>query len=152
MALEVERQGLSFYRACAQESKLADVKEVFHFLIEQEMKHMEVFSEMKSRLPDNYKLPESYPGENRSYLNCLVQDRVFSTSEEAAAKVRDISDPTHAVNAAIEFEKASILFYSGFKQMVRPSDHDEIEKIIVEEHFHVRRLMELRRDLTDRSG
>lgn len=149
MAIHLERRGLAFYQAAADASEKADVSEVFQFMIVQELRHVEIFSNMKNRLDDDYQLPESYPGENRSYLNSFLEDQVFSSPEQAADKARGILDPRQAVDVAIQFEKESILFYSGIKQMVRSSEHDEIERVISEEHRHVRLLLQFRRGLTD---
>ena len=148
MAVQIEHQGLAFYQACAEASEEADVRSVFRYMIDQERKHVQIFSQMKQGV-DDYQLPESYPGEARSYIDSFVRDQVFSSPEQVERQAREISDPRHAVDVALQFEKASILFYSGIKDVVRPSEHDAIERVISEEHGHVRRLLELRRSLTE---
>ena len=145
MAIQMERRGLAFYKACAEASVQAALQDVFQFMIDQELKHVEIFANMKKRLAEDYRLPESYPGETGSYLNSFLEDQVFLSPEQAADKVREISNPLQAVDLAVRFEKGSILFYSGIKQMVRSSEHDQVERVIVEEHRHIRRLLELRR-------
>ncbi len=145
MAVRIEHQGLAFYQACASETEGGKTEDLFRFLIEQERKHAEVFAGMKEELED-YELPESYPGETRSYLDAFVRDRVFSSPEEAEQKAREISDISEAVDMALELEKASILFYSGIKDVVRESEHEAIDRIIKEEHNHIRRLLAQRND------
>jgi rubrerythrin len=146
MAVRVENQGVDFYKKCAEVAAESRVRNVFEFLIDQEFKHAEVFSRMKQILED-YELPESYPGETMSYLDNLVKDRVFSRQEQAVDLSRKASDPFSAIEMALEFEKRSILFYSGMKQMVRLSEQDTIDEVIGEELKHIRRLLELRRTL-----
>jgi rubrerythrin len=146
MAVRIEHQGADFYDKCARESADKSVRQVFEFLKGQEDLHAQLFIGMKEGLAD-YELPESYPGELRSYLDSLVRDRVFSASEEAVASSRLVQGPREAVDLALEFEKSSILFYSGMKQVVPVSEHQAIDRVIGEEHQHVRRLLDLRRTL-----
>jgi rubrerythrin len=146
MAVRVEHQGADFYKKCAQASTDSRVRNLFEFLIDQEFKHAQVFAGMKQGLED-YELPESYPGETRSYLDSFVQDRIFPGSEQDLDQGRAVSDPLKAVSLALEFEKRSILFYSGMKQVVRPSEHDTIDGVIGQEHGHILRLLDLRRTL-----
>jgi rubrerythrin len=146
MAVRVEHQGAEFYEKCARASTQSEVRNVFQHLIDQEFQHARLFSGMKQGLED-YELPESYPGETKSYLDCFVKDRVFSDSEQALDQGGRVSDPLTAVELALEFEKRSILFYSGMKQVVRASEHDAVDRVIGEEHKHIRRLLDLRRTL-----
>lgn len=146
MAVRVEHQGADFYEKCAQVSAETSVRNVFELLMDQEFEHAQVFSRMKQGLED-YELPESYPGETKSYLDSFVKDRIFLDQEQAVDLGRKVSDPLAAVQLALEFEKSSILFYSGMKQVVRSSEQDTIDRVIGEEHMHIRRLLDLRRTL-----
>jgi rubrerythrin len=146
MAVQIERQGTDFYEKCAEVSQDNRIRDVLELLAEQERNHAQVFSDMKEGL-DDYVLPESYPGETRSYLDSFVRDKVFAGPEQAVERSRKISDPFAVVDLALEVEKSSILFYSGMRQVVRPSEHDAIERVIGEEHNHIRRLLALRRTL-----
>ena len=109
MAVQLERRGIVFYRVCAAASQKADVRDLFEFMIVQEGKHIEIFSKMKEDLGDDYHLPESYPGEIRSYLNSFLEGQVFLSSEEAADMATRKMNLHEAVDMAIEFEKAAIL-------------------------------------------
>lgn len=146
MAVEIEHEGADFYETCARNSSEESVRKVFNSLVGQEHEHARVFESMKEGLED-YTLPESYPGENRSYLRGFVQDKVFSSAGEATEKAEKTEDPLQAVDMALGFEKSSILFYSGMKQLVRASEHDAIDRIINEEHNHIRRLLNLKKNL-----
>jgi len=147
MAIQIEELGLSFYKACRQVENLdGKVIEVLDYLIDQESRHREIFSRMKSGLQDR-PLAESYAGETRSYINSYVKDRIFYEIDKAEDALSDIYSLHHAIQFAIRFEKRSIDFYSAIKQMVRPSEHDVIENIINEEQNHIRRLVKLRQEL-----
>ena len=142
MAVQIEEQGLAFYESCAQASLGSETTEVFEYLIDQEKNHVKIFTRMKQGL-DDFPLPESYPGETRSYIESFVKDRVFSSPEDAA----HISEPREAVALAIGFEQRSILFYSAMKDAARQSEGGVIDRVIAQEHEHIRRLVKLQRDL-----
>lgn len=146
MAVQIERQGISFYEACASSSLQRDVLEVFRHLMEQERLHVEIFSQMKAGLVD-YSLPETYAGEMRSYVDSFVRDQVFSQQEEAFREGADISDPFTAIEFAIAFEQRSILFYTSIKEVIRQSETKVVDDVIAQEHDHIRRLLRLRHTL-----
>ena len=93
-------------------------------------------------------LPESYPGELRNYLEAFVEREVFDDPDSASKRVVEIKDPPEAIEAALEFEKKSILFYSGIKTLVRRSEAEQVDRVLSEEHQHVRRLQTLRQEIT----
>jgi len=146
MAIQIEHDGVSFYNACVRAALGKEVEEVFRCLIDQEREHILVFTEMKEGMED-YPLPESYPGEARSYVESFIKDRVFYDPDRAAEQAGEIADPFRAIEFAIGFEQRSILFYSGIKQVVRASESEVIERVIDAEHTHIRRLLALRRQL-----
>ncbi|MDY0042360.1 MAG: ferritin family protein [Desulforhabdus sp.] len=149
MAIQIEHAGLRFYEVCVQAALGKQTEEVFEYLIDQERKHIQVFSRMKEGLED-YPLPETYPGEMRNYIDSFIKDRVFYEPAKASRQAGEIEDPLEAIEWAIAFEKRSILFYSGIKQVVRSSEMKVIDQVIASEHSHIRRLLELRRELENR--
>ncbi|MFO7984907.1 MAG: ferritin family protein [Desulfatiglandaceae bacterium] len=149
MAVQIEYQGLEFYRACVDAQTDPRVKNVFQYLADQEMEHAGVFSRMKAQLKDDYPLPESYPGEMQNYLDTFVKGKVFEGPDQAERRGSEIDDPVEAVDFGLEIEKASILFYSGMKGYVRSSEVQDIDRVIAEEQQHVRRLLSLRKDMGD---
>jgi len=142
MAIEIERQGLAFYQGCAAARASEQVAEVFDYAAEQERRHIEQFSKMKRDL-DRYTVPESYPGETLSYLRGFLDNRMFSTVDEASCAAEEIRDEMEAVEMAVDLERSTISFYSGIKQIVRESEREVVDEIIAEEHRHIRRLLEL---------
>ena len=150
MAVELERQGLSFYQTCLKVAGLdPDIKQVFEFLADQERLHMETFNQMKTRVPD-HRLPESYPGEMRSYLDGFVRKRFFYEHETARNDAAGMQNPFETIAFAVEFEKRSISFYENIKATVRASEIGIIDEIIEQERNHIRRLTELKQELERR--
>jgi rubrerythrin len=146
MAVRIERRGAGFYEKAAKASTNDQVTRVFDFLLDAEKEHERVFKEMRERHGDS-KIPESYPGETRSYLDSFVHDQVFDEDRDPGELGERIKDPVDAIDFAMDIEKSSILFYSGLKQVVRESEHNVIEQVIKEEHKHIRALVELKRRL-----
>lgn len=146
MAIEIEQHGLAFYKACLEAAKEPGVLKVFEHLICQEQKHIELLTEMSEAM-DDHPVPESYPGEMRSYVNCFVKDLVYFEPLKGSKIAGEILDPACAIAVGTEFEKRSILFYTAMKQVVHFSDADSIDRLIAEELYHIRRLQLLRLEL-----
>jgi len=145
MAVEIEKEGLAFYRA-ARENAASPVVEVLNFLIAQEEQHVRIFSEMKTKVDEHFLLPESYLGEREAFINSFVKDQVFYNPLKAMEQFRGVVDVLETIRIAIDFERRSILFYSWIKQIVRRSEGEAIDRIISEEHAHIGKLLQLRRE------
>ena len=150
MAIRTEEYGRAFYEACLSATSDVPLKEAFRFLLEQEVAHARLFLHMKESLDRDEVLPESYPGELRNYLKAFVEREVFDDPESASRRIPKIKNPVEAIDTALEFEKKSILFYSGMKLLIRQSEADQVDRVISEEHQHVRRLQALRREITEK--
>jgi len=146
MAIQIERQGIRFYEACASAKLRQEVLEVFLYLMDQEHLHVEIFSRMKAGL-DDYSLPETYTGEMRSYVDSFVRDQVFYGPAEALPQEAHTEDPFKAIEFGIGFEQRSILFYSALKEAIRRSETNVIDEVISQEHSHIRSLLALRHKL-----
>lgn len=146
MAIEIERKGLAFYRGCTVARANEQVAEVFAYAAEQEQQHIELFARMKRDL-DQYALPESYPGETLAYIRGLIGATAFGSVDEAACAAEEMTDIGEAIATAVDMERSSIAFYSGLRDLVRPSERAAVDEVIVEEHRHIRRLLALQHEL-----
>ncbi|MCF8062785.1 MAG: hypothetical protein K9M82_09735 [Deltaproteobacteria bacterium] len=148
MAVRIEDHGRAFYEACLSEPLGEESEDLFRYLLEQELEHARLFSRMKETLDGDENLPESYPGELRSYMEAFTAGAVFDDPHNVSRRVRELKGPVEILEAALEFEKKSILFYSGMKTLVRRSDVEQVDRVMAEENDHVRRLLALRREMT----
>lgn len=146
MAVQIEQEGLAFYTGCAATRASEELAELFGYLADQEKLHVKVFTEMKQGLGERA-LPESYEGETEAYLASLISGRVFPADGQAACRPEEITDTRDAIAIALDLEKQAILFYSGIRGLVRASEQTVMDRIIAEEHEHIRRLLSLRRSL-----
>ena len=150
MAIAIEEDGRALYQSCVSDQFDPRVQEVFKYMVAQEKEHICIFRQMRDGLPD-YELPETYPGEMADYIATFVQQRVFDEPELSGESCRAFADHDEAIDTALELERRSILFYSAMSSVVRESEQAAIEKIIAQEHLHIRRLLQLRRELEGRS-
>jgi rubrerythrin len=148
MAVRIEEQGRAFYEACLSEPVDDRSRALFQYLLDQERQHARLFARMREGLEEE-PLPESYPGELQSYMEAFTGGAVFDDPARAPERARELRGPGEVLEAALDFEKRSILYYSGMKNLVRPSDADQVDRVMAEEHDHVRRLLALRREATD---
>ena len=149
MAIRIEGHGRVFYEACLSATPDVALKKVFRYLLEQEVAHARLFSRMKEDLGADETIAESYPGELRNYLEAFVEREVFDAPETVSKRLLTIQNPVEAIGAALEFEKKSILFYSGIRTLVRSSEVAQVDRVMAEEHQHVRRLQAFRRQITE---
>jgi rubrerythrin len=148
MAIQIEHHGVAFYQACLKSPLGQELKDVFNYLIDQEHKHIRIFSAMKKEVSEDT-LPEDYPGEMQSYINAFVKKEVFNSPAEAAEEAASLNSALQAVDLAIDFEKRSIRFYSEIQPRVRSSESEKIGKIITEENNHIQDLDNLRKQLIE---
>jgi len=151
MAVRIEHQGLAFYQACKEEDLGPQVEEVLDFLIKQEKRHVQVFTRMKAD-HEEYRLPESYAGEMKSYLDSFVKEKVFQAPDKATEEAEKISGPLEAVDWGVSFERRSIEFYRGIRNIVREAEQATMDTIIAEEQNHIRRLSRLAAEIKGKRG
>lgn len=142
MAIQIEHQGLAFYQACKKEDLGPDIEAVLDYLIEQEQRHVRVFTRMKEGHESN-PVPESYTGEMDRYVEAFVKDKVFHRPGRAVEEAKQISGPLQAVDWGVSFERRSIEFYRSMKGIVRATEQKRIDAIITEEQNHIRRLSQV---------
>ena len=154
MAIQVENQGIDFYRSCLKINTAVDrrVKEVFDFLLGQERIHRDTFEDLKRQITEDYPLDESYPGELRSYIDTYIKGRIFFDPVDAIKELDRMAGsaegPLEAISFGVSFEQKSILFYSALRGSVRQSELITLDKVVNEEHNHIKALLKLRRQLT----
>ncbi|MFP4348437.1 MAG: ferritin-like domain-containing protein [Desulfococcaceae bacterium] len=149
MAVQIERQGVTFYETCLKTELPAKIKQVFQFLLDQEHQHIQTFQEMRQDLSD-HELPESYAGETESYMQSFVKDEVFTSPMQAAEKAEGITDASEAIEYGLKIENRSIDFYQNIKGVVPTSEREAIDGVIFQEKEHKRRLESLRKEMSEK--
>jgi rubrerythrin len=146
MAIRIEENGLGFYKAASASTESTKIKELFDFLIIEEVKHVEQFEALKEAItagtPSDYNDP--YLADESAYLSALADSSIFMKGEEGVKKAQSIKSDDEAIDFAIQMEKDSILFYLELINMVRDDDRPTVKEILSEERKHIAKLTELR--------
>ena len=146
LGIQIEKNGRDFYKTLLDKSKEEKAKEVFRYLAGEEEKHIAVFQGIMDSV-HKYEPAEAYPGEYFSYMNALAGDHVFTQKDKGKEMAGTVKNDKEALDLAIGFEKDSILFYVGTKRVVPQSDHQILDKLIMEEQGHLEKLSGLKRKL-----
>ncbi len=143
VAIQIEKNGLAFYKAVKEKSRVLTVSEVFSFLAQEEEKHIKTFEGLLETAGD-YQPAQSYPGEYELYLDAIAGENVFKKEADLKRLSQQISSDLQAIELGIGFEKDSIIFYNEMKNFVPQEDLAAIEEVIAEEKEHLLKLFELK--------
>lgn len=137
MAEQMERNGAKFYRDTAERTDSADEKELLLKLAAMEAEHEETFKVMRAQLSEDEKAPMVFDPSSQAvlYLRALADTCVFFKKEIDVTSIEEI------LKAAIETEKATIIFFLGIKEAVPENlGKNRVDAIIKEEMEHIRLL------------
>ena len=144
-AIKIEENGEKFYRKVANKTKNKEVKDLFNFLADEEVKHKKVFEELLSKI-EKYEPPESYPGEYFAYLKAYAEELIFPKGVEREMEKEDVIE---AINFGIRRELDSIMYYLEAKGFVPETQHNQLDKIIEQERAHFVKLSNLKKQLIE---
>lgn len=147
IAIQTERNGRAFYEAVAAGAREPRIARLMHLLAEAERNHETIFRMMKEESP-GHAPRESYAGETLEYINSLLFARVLPDVGAGLKLVAGMKDEREALDFALGFEKDTILFLYGMKEVVSAQESAKVEALIAQEMGHVRLLTQLKRDLT----
>lgn len=146
IAIQTERNGRAFYEAVAAAAATERIAKLMHYLAEAERAHEVTFRAMKEQSP-GHAPRETYEGETLEYINSLLFARVLPDAETGARLVSAMTQDVEALDFALGFEKDTILFLYGMKEVVSEAEGPKIDALIAQEKGHVRLLTELKKDL-----
>lgn len=140
IAIEIEKNGVTFYSALAESADTARLRELFTYLAEEEKTHVTRFQEILESV-GGYQISEAYYAtQYMGYMKALADEWVFKRDTSVAGVADRARLPREAIDVAIAFEKESILFFHEMCELMRKPDRKTIQKLLNEERDHVRRL------------
>ena len=148
LAVTIEKEGQEFYDQALLHAKGYKMKEALVFLAREEVKHIAVFQNIGEKLDKNFTPSESYEGEYEDYLKSIVNSRSFNV-KKVKEMVEEIHTDKDILNFALTFEKDSILIFQEFKAFVNDAGKEIIQELIDQEKGHIRKIIELFKDLED---
>ena len=142
-AVQTEKLGAGFYTEMA--GKFEDnkkIKKLFKTLAAMESAHELKFSELKNRVKD-----EKIEGweEVSQYLRAIVESAFFLGQGKSLSSMRNVKTESDAVNYALGFEKETLLYYLGIREIIKGKK--AINEIIKEEKSHIVLLSKLIKNL-----
>lgn len=134
IAVKIEENGERFYREALTSSSEPALKELFHWLADEEARHKHYFLEIKTSLDKlNGQHWDAQMGE--AILQSVVKDRMFSLEEVQVASIKHADD---LIRVGLELEEDSIKFYEILVSFVDDEETvNHINEIIDEERKHV---------------
>lgn len=147
LGIQIEKNGRDFYDTLSKRSKNPAAIEMFKFLSGEEDRHILVFK----NILENFRLNEplvAYADEYFAYMNALASDYVFTQKDKGAALAKKITSDNEAVAIGIGFEKDSIIFYEGVKNIVPENDKQAVDSLIREEKKHFKQLSDLKKKIS----
>ncbi|MFN2292160.1 MAG: ferritin-like domain-containing protein [Anaerolineae bacterium] len=143
IATRLEEDGAAFYDSAAASAKTVGVKALFEELATQERYHRRAFQTMMGGEIALGFTPEQYE-EFTAYTDALLRKEFFDHTGTALDHAAQAGDEQSALEAALGFEKETLLFYHELKEMVSGADRETVERIIEEEKQHIKRLSRMR--------
>ncbi len=139
MAIQIEKSGYVFYDNALRKKKLSGkAKELLQKLRDEEKQHEKIFSTLfakKDLEMINYGSDQELVND---YLRAIVNYRFFTNPDSAIKSVEQAKDEKEIVMSAINFEKDTLLYFQGIKDIIKDShSKDVLEKIIKEEISHI---------------
>jgi rubrerythrin len=139
-ALEIEKNGEAFYNEVATKSDDSEVKALFEDLAAQERGHYRAFQKMLQEVKPDPDLSTIEYDEYQTYLQVALADALFAGPDKGLALAKQAQDRETALQAAMGFEKDTLLFFYDLREMVGQAERGAISDIILEEKAHLRRL------------
>ncbi|MBN1772282.1 MAG: ferritin family protein [Deltaproteobacteria bacterium] len=145
IGIEIEKNGQAFYEEAARRSTDPACRKVFADLANWERQHVAVFEELRAAAVGAPPVGlEDQLGEVESYLKAIADTHVFVRRHDPAALAAGCQSPAEALEAAIGFEKDSVVVYSSMRHLVPERlGRDKIEALIDEELRHMAILQDL---------
>ena len=142
IGIEKEKARRDFYNKVSNTFTDKSIVDLFRKLRDWEEAHVKKFQLIRDDLKKE-KAQESYPGEMASYINALVDDRLYR--EVSPSSLRNhIKTPIDAIQYSIVFEKDAMLLFIELAQYVQSSHKEVIMQLIEEEKQHMTYLERLK--------
>ncbi len=140
-AIQTEKTGNEFYTAMAKKfHENNELKKLFETLAAQEIKHEQVFTALKNKIKDE--APEGWD-EVALYLKAIVDSEFFLGKDKSLSAVRNVNSSAEAIKFALGFERETLLYYYGLRDMIQ--EKKVIDEVIKEEKSHIVWLSALRK-------
>jgi rubrerythrin len=146
-AVEKEKKRKGFYAKVSELSTNADMKELFRFLMEEEVKHVAAFEQIRDQLSVETHSVE-YDEDMQAYMDSVIDDRLYSAMDSKEF-VQKAIHAKEVFRLAIGFEKDAILYFTEFLPFLTESDRKVVAELIEQEKGHIRKLAEMKKRMAE---
>lgn len=139
IAMRLEESGEAFYHDAAEKAASTEIKTLFEELAVQEQYHCRAFQQMGRGVVELALSPEQWD-QFQAYTGALLRQSFFEKPEGALSQAIEATDEQGALQAAVDFEKETLLFFHELRGVVRGPARQTMDHIIEEERRHIQRL------------
>jgi rubrerythrin len=139
LAIQIEKNAEKVLREASKKASNPSLASLLKWLADEELKHAERFSELKGT---ETKTPHDPQVEalGKSLLKGILADQTFSLKDVDFSSMDQVQQ---VLNAAIEFEEDTVLFYEMLRSFMKEKeDLEHLDAIIEEEKIHIQRLQD----------
>ena len=147
MAVRTEATGYEFYTLAKENARTAELKDLFNYLAEEELKHKATYEGMTDVIGEP---AQGHPvdwDEVGEYVQAMVNSSFFLGGDKNINMAAKAGNDEEAVDFALGFEKDTLLFFYQLRDLVKPVNKPVIEKIIKQEQLHIQRLSAIKAKL-----
>lgn len=146
IAVQIERNGEASYLKASQVSTDPKITEMLLWMAEQERKHANWFTNLKSTKPVSAEQKEM-EAVGQTLLQDMVKGNDFLLDEANLEKSRSVKD---VLDISISFEEDTILFYQFLVDFLDDEeDQKQLQRIIAEEQSHINQLEQMLAKVND---
>ena len=146
MAIQLEKNAETFYRAALTEMSTPSLEPVLVCLADEERNHGDWFQKLK-RVAEKAEAGARGEELGGAVLRNLVGDQKFSLDEVDLSKIESVQE---LIELAVEHEKDTIIFYQMLQSFIDdPETIKELNEIIDEEDQHIKILTECKIEMVD---
>jgi rubrerythrin len=140
MAIQIEDNGQLFYNEAVKMAKKSDIKDLFIRLGKWEADHKRTFLQLQDQLSNKEwaKNPFDPNDEAVLFVRSMVKGHIFNMHKDIASLIKKAKNSEDMLKMAIGFEKDTIVYFLGLKEVVPDEDEkNQIDKLVKEEMKHV---------------
>ncbi|MCX6557093.1 MAG: ferritin family protein [Candidatus Aminicenantes bacterium] len=145
-AIYIEERGYEFYVEAMKKFSEPRATQLFQYLADEEFKHKTLFKKLQEQADDAAKGDAEADAEYQAYMKEFVKAHQLGDKEAIQAKLARISSLDEILDLAMGFEKDSIVFFSGLKEMLAKGRTAAVERVIHEEMDHLRKIFQMKRE------
>jgi len=136
MAMQIEQNGEAFYTAALAKTSDLPIQALFSDLAVAERRHYALFKKMAAEVGTAPIAGDDYA----AYVQAALDNALFGGPDKALAIAERATTARLALQAAIGFEKDTLLFFYDLRDLVGEEDRPALTAVIAEEKGHVQRL------------